>query len=268
MRAWLAARWMLVLAISVFAGCGDDDDGAAATRLRILVTNDDGFGAAGIDALVEGLLSDAGNEVVVSAPDGNRSGSSDMIGPSQRCGDLGVSAAQTRSGFAATAINGCPADAVTYALRELYPVAAPPHVVIAGVNEGQNVSRVVATQVSGTVGAAKTAARNGIPALAASQGLVEAGHEPDYAAGVEAVLTWLSDNRAALLAGSAPAVDSLNIPSCASGAIRGTLTDLPLAEEFDEALSTQRCDSTLSDPQSDVEAFNNGYTTLNRVPFD
>ncbi len=164
------------------AGCGDDDDDGAVQRLRILVTNDDGVAAEGIDAVVEALLADPDNEVVVSAPSGNRSGSGDMTGPSARCGDLSVDATTTLSGYAATAIDGCPADCVNYALSELYAAGAPPHVVISGINEGQNVSELVATELSGTVGAAKTAARRGVPALALSQGTPGEGGEYDYPA--------------------------------------------------------------------------------------
>src|SRR6266849_3180394 len=141
-------------------GCGSDGSSGNSSGdapLRILVTNDDGVAADGIDAIVKALIADPRNEVIVCAPNGNRSGSGDATGPSARCGDLAVTAATTQSGYAATAINGCPADAVNYALAALYPQGRRPHVVIAGINQGQNVSRPVATRLSGTVGAAKTA---------------------------------------------------------------------------------------------------------------
>jgi len=258
-----------VLLLAVLAGCGSDDD-ASAERLRILVTNDDGVAADGIDQVVEALAADPNNDVVVCGPNGNRSGTGDMTGPSGVCGDLSVAAATTLSGYPATAINGCPADSVNYALDVIYPSDAAPHVVISGINEGQNVSEQIATQISGTVGAAKTAARGGVPALAASQGLRAGGAHPDYPSGVAAVLEWLDDHRAELLAGGgAPtAVDNLNVPSCEAGTIRGTLSDVPLAASLTGFLDPQDCTSTLENPLDDVQAFLNGYITLSTVPLD
>jgi 5'-nucleotidase len=260
----------LIFAVLTFAVAGCGDDGSHRVMpLRILVTNDDGVGAGGIDAIVEALASDPDNEVIVSAPDGNRSGSSDNTGPSALCGDLTVTTAMTLSGYAATAINGCPADAVNYALANLYPANAPPHLVISGINAGQNVSLPIATRVSGTVGAARTAARSGIPALAASQGAPPIDGTYDYASGVAAVLIWLEEKRSSLLSGEQPPadIDSINVPTCVAGtSIRGTVIDLPLAPNANLAFNTQDCASTLDDFQNDVEAFLNGYITRNSVP--
>lgn len=264
MRAW--ATCVVACGLLAAGGCGDD-----ATRgetLRILVTNDDGVAAEGIDVLVEALASDPANEVVVCAPDGNRSGSGDMTGPSERCGNLSVFSTTTRSGYPSTAIDGCPADAVNYALDSLYPDGAGPDVVIAGINEGQNISAVISS-LSGTVGAAKTAARRGVPALASSQGLTGTDVHPDYPAGAEAVLSWLGQRRSALAAGTASTTaDSVNIPTCTAGSIRGTLTGLPLATSAEGALDPQNCESTLEDPSDDVQAFVNGFTTVTTVPLD
>jgi 5'-nucleotidase len=232
--------------------------------LRILVTNDDGVGAEGIDAIVEALTADPNNDVTVCAPDGQRSGSGDRTD----CGTLNASDTTTQGGYPATAVDGCPADAVNYALdpaNGLYAVDSLPHVVISGINEGQNVGEPV-VGISGTVGAAKTAARDhGIPALASSQGTPGPDGEYDYPAGVQAVLAWLAEHRAALAAGDVTTaeIDSINIPSCDTGSIRGAL-EIGIAET--STLQPQDCESTLERPQNDVEAFVNGYTTLSRVP--
>ena len=274
MQMWGRKKWNVVGAFSLLAvlsvlsaGCGDDDSAHHQT-LRILVTNDDGYAAEGIDAIVAALVADPDNEVIVSAPSGNRSGSSDLTGPSERCGDLSVTQATTRSGYPATSINGCPADAVNYALANIYPPGSGPHLVISGINEGQNISQPVATRLSGTVGAARTAARQGVPALAASQGIPHLDTTYDYPSGVDAVLSWLADNRAALVEGTIVAgVDNINVPSCAAGtSIRGTLVDIPLAPNAVGVLDTQDCASTLENPTTDVEGFRNGYITLSRVP--
>ncbi len=274
MRIFVRGTVSTIVALSLtlpIVGCGDDDDdgGQGARRLRILVTNDDGVASEGIDELVEALRADADNDVVVCAPDGNRSATGDQTGPSDRCGDLTVSSATTASGYESTAINGCPADAVNYAFAELYAPGELPDVVLSGINQGQNVSEAVATQASGTVGAAKTAARQGVPALALSQGLAPAGVELDYPAAADAALEWLAERRADLLAGVYPiGVDSINVPSCEAGAIRGTLADLDLAQSTDGALSFQDCTSTLEDPSTDVEALNNGFIAQTEIPFE
>ena len=260
-------------------GCGSTGSGSAGSGgsggaggssggvLRILVTNDDGVHAEGIDAVVEGLRSDPNNEVTVCGPAENQSGTGDATD----CGTGNATEETTQSGYPATAVDGCPADAVNYALdpaNGLYEAGSLPHVVISGINQGQNVSAPIATAVSGTVGAAKTAARDqGIPALASSQGTPAPDAEYDYPAGVEAVLAWLAAHRGALAAGTVTTeeVDNLNIPSCETGSIRG-LVEVPMAESSAGAITAQDCESMLEDPDNDVEALNNGYTTLGPIP--
>ena len=275
----------LGLAVALF-GCSSSNAGSAGSGgsggaggssgvvLRILVTNDDGVGAEGIDVLVEALIADPNNEVVVSAPAEQRSGSGDnTIETRPTCGTGQAMPSSTASGYddATWAVDGCPADAVNYALdpaHGLYEADSLPHVVISGINEGQNVSAPIATELSGTVGAAKTAARDhGIPALASSQGRPAPDAEYDYPSGVQAVLAWLAAHRGALAAGTVTTeeVDNLNIPSCETGSIRD-LVEVPMAESSAGAITAQDCESTLEDPENDVEALNNGYTTLGPVP--
>lgn len=256
----------IVLAL-VVVGCASSNDNVP---LRILVTNDDGFDAAGINAIVEGLIADPNNEVTVCAPDGNRSSSSDMTGPSELCGNLDVATDTTLSGYPATIIDGCPADAVNYALENLYTPEEQPHVVISGINDVQNVSEPIITGFSGTVGAARTAARSGVPALASSQGTPQPGGELDFPSGVEAVLKWLSENRAALAEGGITPTDvqNLNIPSCDSGSIRGTLVGIAMAPNAAGFQDPQDCESTLENPVNDVEGLNNGFITQSSVPLN
>jgi 5'-nucleotidase len=286
----LKDRFQWVPAISLglalaMAGCSDDpqtgtggaggDGGAGGSTdavLRILVTNDDGVMAEGIDALVEGLRENPKNDITVCAPDVNKSSSGDQTTPTPP--PLEAVETTTASGYPATAVDGFPADSVIYALENLYP-GEPPHVVLSGINDGQNVGDVVVTgtlgllvDASGTVGAAKTAACLGVPALASSQGN---GDVIDFPAGVTAVLSWLEQNRAALAAGevSVETIAKIDIPSCDSGEIRGTL-EVPLATENPNGwlLSNgeQDCESTVENPPNDVEAFFNGFIPLSPVP--
>lgn len=254
--------------IVTFAICiGPACSGSSDESLRILVSNDDGVGAEGIDLLVEALRAE-GYKVVVSAPDGNRSGTSDWRGPSEFCGDLSVGTGTTRSGYPATTIDGCPADAVAYGLAELFP-GSPPHLVIAGLNEGPNLCEQLAGGVSGTVGAARTAARLGMPALAASQAAPAPGGHPDFPSGVDAVVAWVQEHEPVLMQRGMPAsITNMNTPTCGEGEIRGVARDMPLAIDCAKALDLQDCLSDVDNPQTDIEALTNGFVSVGPIPVD
>lgn len=245
----------LVLAGAVPAGASAG--AKKAPVLQILVTNDDGVGAEGIDALVEALRKLPRVKVTVVAPATNQSGTSDKTTP----GGLPAVDATTLSGYPAKSVAGFPADSVNAALDGAAP--KKPNVVISGVNEGQNLGAL--TDVSGTVGAARTAARRGIPALAVSQGIAE---EPDYESGAAEAVTWLKEHRKALQKKGADVfVDNLNVPTCTSGKLRGVI-EVPVAPNAENAISASDCASTLTDPVDDIQAFNNGYATLSELGFD
>src|SRR4051812_35397230 len=137
--------------------------GAPQRPLRILVTNDDGYAAPGIDAVVEALRTLSNVQVTVVAPLTNQSGSGDKFSTTP----LTASHATTHHGYPAIAVNGFPADSVLLAVKEL--LKEPPDIVVSGINQGQNIGELI--DISGTVGAARTAARLGIPSIAVSQGI-------------------------------------------------------------------------------------------------
>ncbi len=222
--------------------------------LRILVTNDDGVSAPGIDALVEGLRDLDRVKVIVVAPATNQSGTDDQTTP----GELTTTETTTASGYPAIAVQGFPADTVNFALDG--GVAKVPHVVIAGVNQGQNLGPVFT--VSGTVGAARTAVGRGIPGVAVSAGL---GDSPAYEEGADQAVTWDRKQRKQLVADADPTlVVNINVPSCPAGEVRG-LVEVP-ATPTGDALAPVDCTSTLEDPTDDVTAFSNGFATLSEVP--
>src|SRR4029079_8128689 len=133
------------------------------TPLRILVTNDDGVAAPGLAALVDALQALPDVEVTAVAPATNQSGVGDRFSTTP----LTVTPATTANGDAATAVAGTPADSVLYAIE--VAMSLPPHVVVSGTNLGQNLGDI--TTISGTVGAARTANRLGVPGIAVSAGL-------------------------------------------------------------------------------------------------
>jgi 5'/3'-nucleotidase SurE len=250
--AGLVALVALVAATpAVRAATGDQ-------ALRILVTNDDGVTAAGIDVLVEALRKLPKVEVTVAAPATNNTGAGDHASPDPA--SLQASPTTTLSGYPAFAIDGFPADAVVWALRGGIPTR--PDVVVSGINSGENLGSFMFT--SGTVGAARTAARLGVPALGISQGDPKG---PDYPAGARRAVEWLKSRRAELLRarGKVPGplvdVDIMNVPTCKTGAIRG-LAKVPIATVPPKPAD---CTSTARNPTDDVSAFANGFVSLSET---
>ena len=230
---------------------------SSAAPIEILVSNDDGYSAKGIDTLVEALRKEKGVKVTVVAPNVDRSGT----GGKTSDGQVEVADVKTISGYPAKSVSGYPADAVDVAMNQL---GIQPDVIIAGINMGPNVGPSV--DISGTVGAARAAVENGVPALATSQGL---GTVVDFDAAVPFILDWLHQHRAAIAAGKEPvAVTNLNVPSCDTGKIRGLEeTTADLKGDFGAALAKQDCTSTAaaSSLQGDVELFTNGFATITPV---
>jgi 5'-nucleotidase len=124
--------------------------------MRILISNDDGYLAPGINALAEALAQVA--DIVVVAPDSNRSGASNSLSL-----DRPLSVTKAGNGF--YFVNGTPTDCVHIALTGM--LDARPDLVVSGINNGQNMGDD--TLYSGTVAAATEAYLFGIPAIAFSQ---------------------------------------------------------------------------------------------------
>jgi len=125
--------------------------------MRILISNDDGYLAPGINALAEALQPIA--DIVVVAPDSNRSGASNSLTL-----DRPLSVHQAANGF--YFVNGTPTDCVHVALTGLLDHV--PDLVVSGINNGPNMGDD--TLYSGTVAAATEGYLFGVPAIAFSQG--------------------------------------------------------------------------------------------------
>ncbi len=137
---------------------------------RILVTNDDGVYASGLQAAaksVQGL-----GEVVVAAPSGQKSG----VGRSISVFEPLRFAEVNLNGFRAYAVTGTPTDSVIIGIFAI--MKRTPDLVVSGINVGENVSTDTVT-TSGTIGAALEAASYGIPAIAASIQAVDQGDKFD-----------------------------------------------------------------------------------------
>jgi 5'-nucleotidase len=124
--------------------------------MQILISNDDGYLAPGLNALANALASIA--DIVVVAPDGNRSGSSSSLTL-----DRPLTVSRAANGF--YFVNGTPSDCVHVALTGV--LTSKPDLVVSGINQGQNMGDD--TLYSGTVAAATEGFLFGIPAIAFSQ---------------------------------------------------------------------------------------------------
>jgi 5'-nucleotidase len=134
-----------------------------ACRMRILLSNDDGYQAPGLAALAAALRDIA--EITVVAPDRDRSGASNSLTL-----DVPIRARVTENGF--ICVNGTPTDCVHLAITGL--LDHEPDMVVAGINAGANLGDDVL--YSGTVAAAIEGRFLGLPTMAVSLVARDDGH--------------------------------------------------------------------------------------------
>ena len=126
--------------------------------MKILLANDDGIEAKGIQVLYERLIQDKENEVYVIAPDSNRSAVSHHI-------TMGGCYTVREYKKNQWAISGYPVDCVCLGITgDLFDFKFD--LVISGINEGANMGTDII--YSGTCGAARQAVLNGVPGIALS----------------------------------------------------------------------------------------------------
>jgi 5'-nucleotidase len=136
--------------------------------MRILLTNDDGIYAKGIEVLHEHLSKD--HDVVVVAPETEQS----AVGHAITLTDpLRVKSINRNGAFFGYAVKGTPADCVKLAINELVELA--PDLVVSGINLGANVG--INVIYSGTVSAATEGTILGVPAIAFS---INSFRDPDF----------------------------------------------------------------------------------------
>ncbi len=187
--------------------------------MRILITNDDGINAPGLDALAAIAAEIAGpsGEVWTVAPAFEQSGVAHCISYTHptMIAELGPRR------FAA---EGSPADCILAALYDVM-VGRPPDLVLSGVNRGNNAGENVL--YSGTIGGAMEAALQGLPAIALSQFLGPDTHDLEDA--FEAARSHGAAVVRTLLArgdwterGGYRTFYNVNFPPCPAVNVRGT----------------------------------------------
>ena len=161
--------------------------------MNILLSNDDGYQAAGLQALASELAAIA--DIHVVAPDRDRSGASNSLTL-----DSPIRARQADNGF--VYVDGTPTDCVHLAITGL--LECEPDMVVSGINSGANMGDDVL--YSGTVAAAMEGRFLGYPAIAVS--MVTGGERPKHYATAARVTLELVQR---VIAGSLPADTILNV---------------------------------------------------------
>jgi len=131
--------------------------------LNILLTNDDGWEAPGIQTLL-GSLREAGHTVTMVAPLSQQSGRSSATNTA-----VGSEVSIVEQAKGVWSVDGTPADSVKAALG-IVMADKLPDLTISGANFGPNVGQQTVLH-SGTLGASLTSHHAGIPAIAVSVGL-------------------------------------------------------------------------------------------------
>ena len=130
--------------------------------MKVLLTNDDGIQATGLNHMRRALLEVPDIQLAVIAPDSNRSATARSITTRR---PLWVEEVDFGDGTTGFATDGTPVDCVRFAALGL--VEFQPELIISGINHGANLGDDIT--YSGTVAAALEGVVLGIPAIAVSQ---------------------------------------------------------------------------------------------------
>jgi len=150
--------------------------------MRILLTNDDGIHAPGLE-LLEEIARELSDDIWVCAPAEENSGAGHSL-------TLHLPVRLREHGNQRFSVTGTPTDAVNLALRKIFAERMP-DLIISGINNGENLADDIT--YSGTISAAMEGALAGIPAVALSQAMRDGGH------GFAAARSWAAKVLAPLL---------------------------------------------------------------------
>lgn len=174
--------------------------------MRVLVSNDDGVDAPGIRILAQGLR-DAGHEVLIVAPDRDRSGASNSLTL-----DMPLRVQQLEKDV--WRVYGTPTDCVHVAITGMFELE--PDIVVSGINNTANMGDDVI--YSGTVSAAMEGRFLGLPAVAMS--LATKNHDAKhYETAARAAVEIVARLKADPL--PADTILNVNVPDMAWADVRG-----------------------------------------------
>jgi 5'-nucleotidase len=240
-------------------------------RPLILVTNDDGYNAPGINHLIEFVKEIA--EVVVVAPDSPQSGMGHAITIDSTLEVHRLNLDGAYKGLQAYSTSGTPADCVKLALHEI--LDRKPDLVVSGINHGANSS--INVIYSGTMSAAIEAGVEGIAAIGFS--LLDYSWSANFEACKNVVQTLVKE---ALDKGiPSGTVLNVNIPKTDGAAVKGMRVcrqaKANWKERFDKRVSPTgkeyywlTGDFILLDEgeDTDIAALEAGYVSIVPTQFD
>jgi 5'/3'-nucleotidase SurE len=165
---------------------------ATATPLNILLTNDDGFDAPGIEALYHDLIA-AGHTVTLVGPLEQQSGTGTSLDVDKILQPLDIVNVEGDKWYVDAGVR-----TTTWTGLDAVLEGEAPDLVISGINEGENIGPGGAVS-SGTVSAAVTALLRGVPAMAISGGISftdDTAVEAAYHAGADFITTLIAQLQA------------------------------------------------------------------------
>ncbi|MGH6665282.1 MAG: 5'/3'-nucleotidase SurE [Pseudolabrys sp.] len=177
--------------------------------MRILITNDDGIHAPGLEAC-ETIARALSDEVWIVAPETDQSGVSHSL-------SLNDPLRLREVADKHFAVQGTPTDCVIMGVRHI--MKEPPDLVLSGVNRGRNCAEDVT--YSGTVAGAMEGTVLGIPSFALSQAYASANrHKPYW----DTAIKFAPDIIKRVLKTGMPrdVLVNINFPDCAPGEVAGT----------------------------------------------
>lgn len=246
------------------AGWAQAPGAPASAAPTILLSNDDGYAAPGLQALIEAFA--GSGEIYVAAPLQNQSGKGHSITISD---PVWIGERKQPGIVAGWAIEATPATSARLGLDKLVP--RRPDLVISGINRGENLGTSV--YLSGTLGAAREAAFDRIPALAVS---MEGNAPEDYARTAAYVRELVGQLRAqgALQPGL---FLNVNAPKGEPRGVRVTRLSVKPSQQLFQRAETPRgrtlywtdYEQVKDDAEdTDVGAFFRGYVTLTPMTLD
>ncbi|XUU61911.1 5'/3'-nucleotidase SurE [Erythrobacter sp. HA6-11] len=144
--------------------------------MRILVTNDDGIHAPGLEVL-EAIAAEFSDDVWVCAPSDNQTGAGHSL-------TLSMPVRLRKHGAKRFSVTGTPTDAVSIGLKQV--MDSPPDLILSGVNAGANLGDDIT--YSGTVSAAMEGSLAGIRSIGLSQVMKQ--ERPDWGDRFAAARAW------------------------------------------------------------------------------
>ena len=238
--------------------------------MKILLTNDDGIHAPGLEVLEE-IARAFSDDIWICAPDEEQSGMGHAL-------TLTRPVRLRKHGERRYSVTGTPTDAVTMGLRQV--MDGPPDVILSGVNRGANLADDIT--YSGTVSAAIEGALAGILSIALSQVTSKEGAATDDT--FEAARAWGEKVMGPLLDTPLPkrTLVNVNFPALTADQIRGIRAVRQGFHDYSRGtvvegrdprgfkyywFGLQAIEHTL-DHGTDLEAINEGFVSVTPLQLD